>query len=417
MSTHGEVIIVGAGLAGLCAARTLNLGGVSTTIFESSDDVGGRVRTDRVDGFVLDRGFQVYLTGYPEGSAVLDYPALGFRSFAHGAMIRIDDKFATLHDPFRHPTRFLEAALSSAGTISDKLRVGSLRSDVRSVAAEKLWERPETTTIAALQARGFSQQFIERFFRPFYGGVFLDRSLNTSSRMFEFTFRMFADGDAAVPDAGMSAIPRHIAARLRSNEMRLNTSIERADENGVTLAGGRRIMARAVVVATDQSTAATLLNQPSPRLWAGTTCFYFAADKPPIDEPILVLDGTGHGPVNHLAVMSNVAKSYAPAGAHLVCANVVGPNHLDEESLESAVRDQMASWFGEAARMWRKLRTYRIPHALPDQSPPALSEPRRPVRLRKGLYVCGDHVDQASINGAMESGRRAALAVLEDLHG
>jgi len=415
MSAHGEVVIVGAGIAGLCTARVLNLAGISTTIFESSDDVGGRVRTDKLDGFLLDRGFQVYLTAYPEGKAIIDHGALGLKSFSHGAMIRAEGKFTTLHDPFRHPTKFIEAALSSAGSMSDKLKVGSLRRELKAFDLKAIWDRPETTTLETLKTRGFSDRFIERFFRPFYGGVFLDRSLRTSSRMFEFTFRMFADGDAAVPEAGMGALARHIHVRLRANETRLNTLVERADDNGVNLHGGQRIMARAVVIATDQSSAARLLDQPSTRSWSGTTCIYFAADKAPVDKPILVLNGDGRGPVNHLAVMTNVTKSYAPAGQHLICANIVGQPTHSGDALLADVREQLTEWFGGEVSRWRHLKSYHLPYSLPDQSAPSLAEPRRPVRVKKGLYVCGDHVDQASINGAMESGRRAAEAVMMDM--
>lgn len=415
MSSHGEVLIVGGGMAGLCAARVLNLAGISTTIFEASDDIGGRVRTDKFDGFLLDRGFQVLLTAYPEAKAILDMQALGLRSFVHGAMIRIGNKFATLHDVYRHPTKLIEAALSDAGTLGDKLKVGSLRTELKALSPAQIWDRPETSTLMLLKSRGLSDRIIDRFFRPFYGGVFLDRSLSTSSRMFEFTFKMFAEGDAAVPETGMGSIARHVAVRLRASEIRTNTPVARADENGVTLSGGQRIMARAVIVATDQSNAGRVLGQPMEREWRGTSCLYFAAEKAPVDETILVLDGDGTGPINHLAVMSNAAKSYAPAGAHLISASTSGTPSLRGEDLLRAARAQLTGWFGDAVNQWRHLRTYDIPHSLPDQTPPALSPPKRDVRLRKGLYVCGDHIEQSSINAAMESGRRAAEAVLGDL--
>lgn len=415
MSAHGKVIIVGGGLAGLCAARVLNKAGVACTIFEASDEVGGRVRTDRVKGFLLDRGFQVYLTAYPEGRDVLFYESLGLRSFEPGAMVRCGGRFTQVADPWRRPGKLFATAASPVGTLGDKLRIASLRRELRKLDPAAVWQRPETTTLDALRQRGFSDRIIDRFFRAFYGGVFLDRALGTSRRMFDFTFRMFATGDAALPGAGMGAIPRHLAARLRElTEIRTNTKVARADENGVTLAGGQRIMASAVVVATDQTSAAQLLGEPATRGWCGTTCLYFAAAKPPVERPILVLDGDGRGPVNHLAVVSNVCPSYAPPGGHLVSASVVGQPTLSEPALLQAVRSQLSEWFGPDATTWEHLRTYHVPQSLPDQTAPALADPQRPVRRRKGLYVCGDHVDQASINGAMTSGRRAAEAVLAD---
>jgi phytoene dehydrogenase-like protein len=418
MSAQGKVAIVGGGLAGLCAARVLNKAGIDCTIFEAADEVGGRVRTDPVKGFLLDRGFQVYLTAYPEGRDVLFYESLGLRPFEPGALVRIGRKFAPVFDPLRRPGKLLATAVSPVGTLGDKLRIARLRRELLRMDETEVWSRPEKPTLEALRECGFSQRVIDRFFRAFYGGVFLDRSLQTSRRMFDFTFRLFATGYAAVPEAGMEAIPRHILARLRERtDVRLNTKVVRADENGVTLAGGQRIMAPAVIVATDATSAAQLLGEPATRAWAGTTCLYFSAAKAPIDGAVLVLDGEGRGPVNHLAVMSNVSRSYAPPGLHLVSASVVGQQTLSETGLVSAVRAQMVEWFGADASTWEHLRTYSIPQSLPDQSSPALAEPARAVRVRRGLYVCGDHVDQASINGAMTSGRRAAEAVLDDLSG
>lgn len=414
MSNHGEVVIVGAGLAGLCAARVLNIAGVSCTIFEADDDIGGRVRSDLHQGFILDRGFQVLLTAYPEAKHVLFYDSLGLRPFTAGARIRLAGGFTTLADPWRRPGKLPATAFSPAATLADKLKIARLRRELRKLDVVDLWARPEMTTLDALRQRGFSDRIIDRFFRPFYGGVFLDRSLRTSRRMFDFTFRMFSDGYAALPDAGMGAIPRHLSARLKLTEIRLNTKVARADENGVTLAGGQRIMARAVILATDQSAAATLLGRPAERSWCGTTCIYFAADRSPVDEPILVLDGDGRGPVNHLAVPSMTTSSYAPPGRHLISASVVGQPTLSDANLLDAVRRQMVEWFGAPASDWQHLRTYHIPHALPNQAAPHLDPPERPVRLGRGLYVAGDHVDQASVNGAMVSGRRAAEAALAD---
>jgi phytoene dehydrogenase-like protein len=286
MGSHGEVVIVGGGLAGLCAARVLARARVSCTIFEASDDIGGRVRSDNVRGFVLDRGFQFFLTAYPEAKNVLFYESLGLRPFAPGARIRLGERFVDFG------RASIKTMLSrSVGTLSDRLKLRALRRELRQLSIDQIWQRPQATTIDALRQRGFSDRIIERFFGPFFGGIFFDRSLSTSRRKFDFTLRMLADGDMALPEAGMGAIPRHLAARLRDLDFRLDTKVARADENGVTLAGGQRIMARAVIVATDQTSAGQLIDPqsaPAPRGWRGTTCLYFAADKPPIDDPVIV---------------------------------------------------------------------------------------------------------------------------------
>jgi phytoene dehydrogenase-like protein len=252
---------------------------------------------------------------------------------------------------------------------------------------------------------------VERFFRPFLGGIFLDPTLTTSSRMFRFVFRMFSQGDACLPAAGMQAIPNQLAAGLPPESVRLGAQAEKVTPGAVTLAGGEELRAKAVVVATDAPTASKLLGGDVATEAQGVTCLYFAVDRTPVSDPVLVLDGDGRGPVNNLCVPTAVSPAYGPPGAHLVSASVLGVP-ADAEKLESEVREQLVGWFGPDVRGWRHLRTYRIPYALPRQFPPALVEPRRPVRRDPGLYVCGDHRDNASINGAMESGRRAAEAVL-----
>ena len=253
---------------------------------------------------------------------------------------------------------------------------------------------------------------IESFFRPFMGGVLLDRSLSASSRMLEFVFRMLAEGDTAVPAAGMQAIPDQIARQLPRGTLRLGARVAAASSREVRLDSGEAIGGDAVVVATEGPEASRLAGLPAPGS-RSVTCLYFAAEQAPLEEPILVLDGDGVGPVNNLCVPSQVASAYAPAGAALVSASVVDEaGTAGEATLEGAVRSQLEGWFGPQVRSWRHLRTYRIHHAQPEQRPGVLEPVERPVRLRGGLFVCGDHRDTASLHGALLSGRRAAEAVL-----
>jgi hypothetical protein len=217
--------------------------------------------------------------------------------------------------------------------------------------------------------------------------------------MFDFVFRMFADGDSAVPRRGMAAIPEQIASMLPAGTMRLNCRID----NLSVLAGHR------IVLATDEREAARLLDVPASVPWKAVWCYYFAAYMPPLQEAILVLNGDGTGPVNNCCVLTNVASSYGPPGSALISASVLQtvPHH-DEVS----IRAQLAQWFGDEALGWRFLRRYCIPNAQPDQS---LNPPQRDVRIRPGVYCCGDHRENASINGAMVSGRRAAEAIISDM--
>jgi phytoene dehydrogenase-like protein len=267
------------------------------------------------------------------------------------------------------------------------------------------------TTAEALRLEGFSRARVDGFFRPYLGGIFLDPELETSSRLFAYVFKLFADGEAALPAAGMQAIPCQLAESLPEAAVRLGATVESVDRAGVTLAGGERLEAGAVVVAADGRGGARVRGGGGARAGRATTCIYFAAERSPLGEPILVLDGEGRGPVNDLCVPSDVAPSYAPPGAALVSATILGIPALDDDGLEGAVREQLRGWFGAQVSGWRRLAVYRIPFALPAQPPAVLAAPQRPVRVRDGLFVCGDHRDTASIQGAMVSGRRAAAAL------
>ncbi len=419
MATY-DVLIVGAGLAGLSCARELHRHGVSAKVIEASDGVGGRVRTDEVEGFLLDRGFQVLLTAYPEAQRVLDYDALELRSFYDGALVRAGGAFHRVADPLREPLAASQTLFSPVGTLADKLRTLRLRRAVRSPDLGALWARDEVTTRAALRERyGFSDTIVRRFFEPFLGGILLDPGLGASSRAFEFYFRMFTEGDTVVPARGMQRIPEQLAAGLDGHAIQLNTRVQRVAAGTVTLETGAEVKAPAVVVATDGPELAYLLGGFDPPASRSVVCLYYAADEAPTADPVLVLDGEGRGPegggpVNNLAVMSNVSPRYAPPGQALVSVSVLGNPAQPDGEVEAGVRAHLRRWY-PAAEAWRHLKTYRILHAQPDQTPPALSPPERPARLDRGLYLAGDHRTNASIDGALRSGRRAADAVLADL--
>lgn len=406
------VVIVGAGMAGLACAHRLQEGGVDAILFEAEEQVGGRVRTDEVDGFLLDRGFQILLSAYPEARRLLDYADLELRPFYPGALVRFDGAFHRLANPLQQP---LDALGSFGGPI---VRVSDLiplaRLGLRGRFEGNAAARRETTTFAALCDLGFSGRLIESFLRPFLGGVFLDPSLETTSRMLDFVLPMFANGVAAVPARGMGAIPSQLAAGLPSEMIRCSEPVAGVSPDEVTLASGSSVAASAVVVAADGPAAAGLLPEIDPVPGLQATCLYFAPPRPPTAGPMLVLDGEGRGPVTNLVVMSEVAPSYAPAGSALVSATVLGDPIDADEALEAHVRAQLETWFGSSVSEWRHLRTYRIAHALPAKRPP-IGSLHRPTRVGQGIYVCGDHRNTASLQGAMLSGRLAAENVIEDL--
>jgi phytoene dehydrogenase-like protein len=402
---HAEVVVVGAGLAGLAAARTLHRVGRDVVVVEASDGVGGRVRTDVVDGFQLDRGFQVLLTAYPEVRRQLDLPALAIQRFDPGALAWIDGHGHVVGDPFRRPGTLLSTLRAPIGTPLDKVRILAARMRVRRGTGADLLRGPDLTTIASLRKHGFSPRIIDRFFRPLFSGIQLDPALITSSRMFDVILRSMSEGDVGVPAAGMGAIPAQLAATLPAGRIVLDAAVAEVRPREVRLVDGRRISADVVIVATDGPQAAGLLGLRAVGSKAAG-CVWFAADRAPVADKLVVLDSIGTGPVANVAVLSNVAPSYAPAGQALIAAAMPGVSIGD---LEAVARAQLRGWWGQQVDAWRHLRTDRIAHGQPDGSPPF--HPKKRVSLGDGLYVCGDHRDTASIQGALFSGRRCGEAV------
>jgi len=418
-----DCIIVGAGLAGLACARALGRSGRSVLVLEAADTVGGRVATDSIDGFRIDRGFQVYNDAYPEGRRQLDLAALSLGRFDAGALVAEGSRLRRVADPWRQPLAAVGAVLAGTVGIADGLRTARLRHD--SLAALKAGRLDpdgpagpgERTTGEELAARGFSPAFIRRFFVPFFGGVFLERSLETAAPVFLFDFAMFALGRACLPAGGMAAIPAQLAAGLPAGCVRTAAPVRSVGPGSIEFADGSRLSARDVVVATDCTAAATLVPAQHRDAWAGraeksTRLIAFAAERSPLDRPTLLVNADDRGPIDNLTVPSDVAAGYAPPGATLVTVSVRRDVAGQGEPLADAVREQAAGWFGPQVRQWRPLATIAVPHALPDESPAARrSRPASP-RLAAGLFLCGDHCSSASINGALAGGRRTAEAIL-----
>lgn len=405
-----DVAVVGAGLAGLSCARTLHRAGRSVAVLEASDAVGGRVRTDEVDGFLLDRGFQVLLTGYPELHAHIDLAALHLRAFSPGVTVRAGGRFHRLADPTREPASVLGAL--RVGTPVDGLRLLAWRRHLLRTPGNQLAAAPQSSTDELLRGRGFSSHLVQRFFRPFLSGTFFDERMSTSSRLTELVFRSFFRGSVTVPAGGMQQLPEQVAAALPDGAVRLETPV-RALEPGAVVTDDGRLTAARVVVATEAPVAAELLGgrgevQTASR---GGTTIWFAAPTSPVGGPHLVL-GADDEPAATVAVMSDVTSTYAPVGRHLVAVSLTGVPPLSDTDLVRVVRAQLAGWWGSVVDTWDTLRIDRIPYAQPRMDPADLPSLRRPVLVDDGLYVCGDHRDTASLQGAMVSGRRTAEQLL-----
>lgn len=404
-----DTLIIGAGLSGLSAALRLHEAGREVLVLEAADAVGGRVRTDLVDGFLLDRGFQVYLDAYPEAGALLDLEALDLQRFEPGALLWKKGKLRRLMDVFRRPGALLSSAIQPVGTPLDKLLVARLRHRLLRKSQEAIWSAPDSTTEDYLRRFGFSEGMIDLFFRGFYGGIFLEEHLVTSSRMFEFTFGMFSRGHATLPATGMQAIPDQLAARLPGETIRLACPVESLVGTTVR-AGGQEIAARRLIVATDGKTAARLLpDRVVAPCWNGTTCLYFVAPEPPYPDALIVLRGDRKGLINNLCVPSNVAPTYATEGKALISVSV--SNQTDGGGdLIGMVKSELRDWFGPIVDEWRFLKSFPVPHSLPVESPGHGT----PMAQVGPVHLCGDFLSSASIEGAIRSGKMVADQTLSE---
>jgi phytoene dehydrogenase-like protein len=407
-----DVVIVGGGLAGLAAARRLDRAGVNWLLVEAADRIGGRVATDVVDGWRLDRGFQVLNTAYPRVPALVDVDALDMRYFTSGVLVRRGPALHRLENPLREPRSSLRTLTSGVGSLADRLKFAALATRYATFPPARLLDAPEMTTQEALRAAGLSHRMIEEVLRPFLSGVFADRSLDTSSHVLAMVLRSFARGRIGVPATGMAALPAAVAGPLPYPQLLVGARTLSVSP-GVVVTDGGELRCRAVIVATDPATAATLLPRlPVPDM-RGLTTYYFGADHAPIDEPTLLLDGDRREIVANTVVMSNAAPEYAPAGKSLIAASSVGVSAPSGAS-EAVIRVELARMYGVPTDDWELLSVVTLPQALPAANVPQ-ARLRKPVALGDGLFVAGDHRDSPSIQGALAGGWRTAGAVLASL--
>ena len=444
MHSTPRIVVAGGGLAGLVAARHLAAGGLDVTLYERRETVGGRVRTVERNGYRFDRGFQVLFTAYPAVQRELELEALDLRRFAPGATIAGPEGRSTLADPLREPGTIPATLSNPVVSVGDALRLARLWWALRRTDPETLLDGGSDRTIRAyLDERGFSDRFVEAFVAPFYGGITLDRSLSTSSRVFEYTFRTLAAGEIAVPATGMGAIPRQLADRVREvggtieTGVRVESVTAGGDSSGtVTVATGTEsIDADAVIVATDPPTARDLTGvEAIPTDARGCVTQYYtlpAAVDLETDRRLL-LNATETGP-NHVVPHSAVAPTYAPDGTTLISATYLGGEghrpsrrsgasrgaaERDDSELADLTRRTLASWYPDQRFDGLEPQyTERVPFAQFAQ-PPGFREQGPDIREPAGpVYLAGDYTRWSSIQGAMESGRQAAKAVIDDLSG
>lgn len=395
------IVIIGAGIAGLTCAKYLKDNGIEETILEASDAVGGRVRTDLVDGFKLDRGFQVLLTSYPEAEKLLNYKDLQFKHLPSGARIRNGNDFFVMPNPLKNILTAPQALFSPVGSLFDKMKILQLNSDTRNAVEPS--SKSDETTINFLKTYGYSDAMLNNFFKPFMGGVFLEEDLQTDSSFFKFLYKMFAKGEVVVPKNGMQAISEQIAAHLSPEQIRLKTKVEKIDGKTIYLENGEAIEAEKIVIATDGNSAAKLLEDEAKAQFNGTVCLYFVSDKPLKlnGEPYLIINANSDELIDHILPISDIAPSYAPEDRTLISVNLIGNKEFTEEK----VLTELNKWFG-IDYDWKHLNTYKIPEALPQYFTDSTTE--NSLKISENLYRCGDYTAYPSLNAAMKTGREVA---------
>ncbi|MGO9668174.1 MAG: NAD(P)/FAD-dependent oxidoreductase [Streptosporangiaceae bacterium] len=401
------VVIVGAGLAGLACASDLTAAGASVQVLEAGEGVGGRMRTDRRAGFLLDRGFQVFNTSYPQVQRRLRLRDLQLSPFTPGMLLQAGARRLRFADPTRRPGQIGDLRPGRLAGPADLAALGLLSARDMLLPASVIKRRRDVTTLTALRRAGISAELIELMFRPFLAGVFLEDQLETSSRFFHLVWRSMLRGTLCLPRRGIQAVPEQLAAGLPPATIQLETPVSGLTDDGVLLAGGTELAASAVVVATGPAAAAALMPALAVPATRSVTTIYHAAPAPPLAEPTLLVDTERQ--ILNTSVLTEVTPSYSGDRRALVSSSVLGG---DAANPEPAVRSRLGTLYQADTSSWEHLATYAVPGALPAMVPPhPLS---RSCRAGQRRYVCGDHRATGSVQGALASGARAAREVLAD---
>ena len=407
-----DIIIIGAGLAGLSAAVHLHRQGRKVLLLEASDRAGGRIKTDSHEGFLLDRGFQVLLTAYPETKALLNYSDLNLKKMLPGATVLYDGGQFEIADPFRRPSAAFATLFAPVGTLKDKINTLWLKNKLQKLTIEEIFEQLEQTTRKQLVEYGFSPKMIERFYAPFLSGIFLENELQTSRRMFDFVMKMFSDGDVAVPALGMEEIPKQLVGMLPKDSIQYNTKVTDIDGNKVTTVDGTVIEANQILLATTANELSKKFFPNQKMASHQVTNIYFESNEAPTEKAVVVLNASTHKNwVNNLTVMSNVSKAYAPKGKVLISVSYNGIPNIDDVALAENMKQELKQWYGEKVNNWKMLKSYRIEYALPVQKSVRNQIPVSEIKISDTLFICGDNLLNGSINAALKTGRLAAEAM------
>ena len=403
-----KIYIVGAGVSGLVAAQVLENKGYHPIILEASDRAGGRVKTDIKKGFQLDHGFQVLLSSYPAAQKYLDFKALKLQKLKPGAVIFKKGKQQIIGDPLRDISVLFSTLFSGIGTLSDKFKIFQLNLKLKNKSIEAIFSSNEISTKTYLQEFGFSSQIIAQFFTPFFTGIFLENELTTSSRMFEFVFKMFGEGLAVLPKGGMEEISKQLVSNLKNTTFQYNTQVTSVSDEEIILHTGDKLVSAATIIATDASKL--VKNAPSKNLsWKSCQTLYFTANKRVIEKPMIGLVSREDSLINNIFYHTSVA-THSNNTEELLSVTVVKEHQLSEEQLIATVTKQLKEECHIDTITF--LEIYNIKRALPDLKDIKYEVTPSETQLSSGIFLAGDVQLNGSLNAAMIAGEKAALQVI-----
>ncbi|ALM07066.1 oxidoreductase [Sediminicola sp. YIK13] len=403
--------IVGSGISGLVAALVLEKEGYSTTLYEATDRAGGRIKTDIYEGFQLDHGFQVLLDAYPMAKKYLDMDSLALQKFLPGAVIFKDGKNKTLGDPLRNVSLLIPTLLANIGTISDKFKILKLNSELKAMTMEQIFASKETSTLTYLKDRGFSDDIISSFFKTFFSGIFLEPNLDTSCRMFQFVYKMFGEGLAVLPKAGIGAIAGQLASKLKRSNIMLNTPVKRVLEGKLILADGKELPSHYTILATDASHLTGDMKMETVT-WKRCETFYFICPKRIIPRPLIGLIADKDALINNLFFHTSLEMAHRGEG-ELLSVTLVKEHQLSDKDVLDRVVQELERYCGISELSF--LKRYQIKKALPQLANLQYSMTPQQTQWSSGIYLAGDHHLYGSLNAAMTTGEMAAKGILEHI--